>query len=143
MKYNPKFYGKKVGGSFKLHDPKSYAKHLQLFEEGQELEMTLKKMTKSRTQGLAGEGSNQNGYFWGVIIRMIADHIGELDQDYVHDAVLVAVGHFKEVLGTKVPKETKDMEAGEFQELMKRIQIWASKTLDLYIPDPYEIVDNY
>lgn len=140
-KYTPKFYGKKVGGSFKLEDPKAYAKHLMLFEEGQELEMTLSKKYKRRTQGEPGQ-TNQNGYFWGVVIRMIADHVGELDQDYIHDLVLVKVGHFKVILGEKIAKETKDMSAGEFQDLCKRIQTWAMQELGVYIPDPYEVVEE-
>lgn len=143
-KYKPKFYGKMKGGKFVLHDPEGYRKHTELFEEEQEMQMTLEKRTKKRTQGDFGEGTNQNGYLWGVLIRGVADEIGEMDQDYVYHWVLITVGHFKVMPGgTKVPDKTSDMEAGPFQELCKRIQIWAATPGNvcekgMYLPDPHE-----
>lgn len=146
-KYTPKFYGIKKGGDIEFAHPDEYERHLALFEDGQEVELTVKKRSKRRTQGDVGEATNQNGYLWGVLIRGIADEIGELDQDYVYHWALLSVGHFKVMPdGTKVPLSTSDMEAGPFQELCKRIQIWAAtpgaiSERGVYLPDPHE--QNY
>lgn len=148
-KYIPKFYGQKgESGEFEHAHPDDFARHMELFEVGDELELTVKKRSKRRTQGAPGEGTNQNGYLWGVLIRSIADEIGELDQDVVYAWVLVAVGHFKVMPdGTKIALGTSDLEAGPFQELCKRIQIWAATPGNvcekgLYLPDPHEAEYN-
>jgi len=112
---------------------------------GQEVEATIRKKARKRTQGDVGEQTNQNGYLWGVLIRMIADDIGELDQDAVHDWILLAVGHFKVMPdGTKIAATTSDMEAGRsrsyasgsrYGRRSRRIRAG----LGLYLPDPHEV----
>lgn len=140
----PKFYGKVVGGKFEAENRRDLELYLSRFE-GKEVYAVFTRRGKPRTTGAPGEGSNQNGYLWGVCIKLIADEIGEIDLDYVYHWVLLKVGHFKEMPdGTRVPLATSDMEAGPFQDLCKRIQTWAAQPgniceMGMYIPDPHEV----
>lgn len=146
-KYVNRVFGTVDGGMFVPNDPMEWADE-QARLDGKEVEVSIRKRRKPRTTGAPGEPSNQSGYYWGVLIRGIADEIGEMDQDIVHGWVLVAVGHFKVMPdGTKVALPTSDMEAGPFQELCKRIQIWAATPGNLcenglYLPDPHEAEYN-
>src|SRR3990167_4598717 len=87
----PKFYGKMIRGEFKLNpqDEDYYQKYLRQFKDGQEMEITTKKRFRKRTQGAPGEATNFNGYYWGVVIAIIADYQGEIDTASVSDDVLV------------------------------------------------------
>lgn len=143
----PKFYGVNKSGKFVPRDEREieniYA-HMSRFGEGQELEITIKKKFKKRTSGQHGEETNFNGYWWGVVVRMIADAMGELDQDEVHAWVQIMGGNFKVMRdGTKVPKGTSEMSGIELKQLCERVQSWASIPGNvcekgLYIPDPHE-----
>ncbi len=143
--YKPKFYGKKKNGKFVFNEfeREEMEKHLAVFNEDQDLEMTVDKKYKRRTSGQPDEETNFNGYFW-VIIGMISDEMGELDKDYTHDLVLNQVGHFRvDKYGDKHALETKDLSGGEFAELCSKIRIWASKELSLYLPEPHECEGPY
>lgn len=143
----PKFYGIKRGRSFIMNDNDKLAlgSFLQKFKDGKELEMTVGPKYIKRTQGGADEETNQNGYWWGVIIKIIADEMGEFDTQYVHEQVLIQIGHIKiDRFGEKHADETKDLAKGEFEELCKKARIWANIPKEqggfgLWIPEPYEV----
>lgn len=82
-------------------------------------------------------------YWWPVIVRMIADAMGELDDQYVHkllmvkffpreimspDGEIVTVGRSMSDVG--------DVGKKEFSEKKEKIQIWAHQFLRIEIPDP-------
>ncbi|MDD5068065.1 MAG: hypothetical protein PHN89_00490 [Candidatus Pacebacteria bacterium] len=140
MNYKPKFFGSIWKGDVVHNDPEKIKKYLSQFEDGQEVEITIGKKRKVRTSGQPGELTNFNGYYWGVIVRMIADEMGEIDQDYVHGVIQIAAGNFKiSKYGDKIPKGTKNMTGAEFSDYCSRCRIWASKELGLSIPEPNEV----
>jgi len=58
---------------------------LEKFENGQEMEISIKKKFKKRTSGQPGEFTNFNGYYWAVIVRKLADELGYEDDNDVHN----------------------------------------------------------
>ena len=112
---------------------------LSSFPEGQRIDVTIEKERKRRSQGDKDELTNFNGYYWAVIIKMIAEEMGESDADYVHQAIQIAVGNFKEIAGLKVPLGTKLMSGGEFSEYCSKCRNWASSFYGIFIPEPHEI----
>ena len=139
MKIKPKFYAVKMHGKVVPNDPAEIEKYISQWKEGQEIEIMVSKKYKRRTSGQTGEETNFNGYWWAVVVKMIADHMGELDQDYVHHQVLIQIGHFRiDKFGEKHPEETKEMSGAEFADICSRARIWASQKFNLYIPEPHE-----
>lgn len=143
MAIKQKYLGVKKGRSFIMNsnDQLVLGNFLQKFEDGQELEMTVSKRYIRRTSGLPGEETNFNGYLWGVAYKMIGDHIGEMDLDYIHHWVQICVGNVKGMPdGQVVPLGTSDMSGGEFAEYCSKVRIWAGKPegLSLYLPEPNE-----
>lgn len=138
----PKFYGKIKGGRVEHQDPEKFNNFVAFgFKEEQEVEITIKKRFKKRTAGHPGEVTNFNGYYWAVIIRMIADEIGEIDQEIVHHWIQLAVGNFKTMKdGTKTPIGTGHMTGAEFSDYCSRVRMWAGNTegLNMFIPQPHE-----
>jgi hypothetical protein len=139
------FYGKSSDGMFEHEAPDYFERFMRALEEsGKRLEMTVKVYRRPRSTGKDGEG-NQNGYYWAVPVRMIADEIGELDQDLVHEWIQLAVGNFRVMPdGHKVALGTKEMNTVEFEEYCARVRTWAGTPgaiveSGMYIPAPNEV----
>jgi hypothetical protein len=143
--FKSKFYAIIKNGQLIQRDPELFGQHLAKFEEGQEVEMTLEKKYKRRSSGLPGEAANFNGYYWAVIVRMIADEMGEFDQDLVHYWIQLEVGNFKTMRnGARVPKGTNRMSGGEFADYCSRVRMWAATPGNICdkgisIPEPHEV----
>ena len=139
----PKFYGQMKGGKLIINDRDQFDLYLQKFPDETEMEFTISRKYKRRTSGQADEKTNFNGYWWAVIIRMVADEMGEMDDDYIHNLIQVEVGNIRPTKdGQVVPAGTKHLSGGEFAEMCSKARIWASKELNLYIPEPHEAEYN-
>ncbi len=111
---------------------------LDLFKlEGKRIEISLIKKKRSL---------NQNDYYWGVVIAMIASDIGE-DNELVHDILrakflsekkIVKIGlHEKEVLKLL---STKTLNKSQFEEYLEKCRQWSYKFLNVMIPLPNDIL---
>lgn len=138
----PKLYGTVKDGQVQYEDPEKVKNYLLFFfKDDQEVEVEIKKHQKRRTSGQPGEDTNFNGYYWAVIVRMIADEIGEIDQELVHNWIQLSVGNFTVMSnGQKVPKGTSNMTGAEFSEYCSRVRIWAASPdgLNMFLPQPHE-----
>lgn len=131
-------------GEFVHEAPDLFKRDMErLSERAKRLVMKVKEVRKTRSVGGKGEG-NQNGYYWAVIVRMIADEIGEVDQQEVHDWLQVAVGNTKTMPnGIQIPAGTSHMDTLEAEEYYKRVRMWAAAPGNLceagfFIPLPNE-----
>lgn len=105
------------------------------------LKMTVKRINKNRTSGQAHERSNQNGYYWGTVITTLINSdpfIGHTpdDMDYGLRCLFLRIG------GSDAFPKTNSfskLEAGEFENKMKEIQIWALTDYGIKI----ETVEEY
>lgn len=88
-----------------------------------------------------------NRFYWGVVVAMVKDEFRNLGHDIdielTHE-FLKGRCNSKEFVDhktgeiIKLPQRTKDLTNTEFIEYVERIKMFASQTLDLYIPDPNE-----
>ena len=146
----PKFFGKIINEKFVLNkvDSKNYNGYIGTFREGQEVEMTVKNKTKKRTSGQPDEETNFNGYYWGIIVAIIADEIGEYKTEDIHNWIQVEVGNTKMTPNRKIiPSGTSEMSGGEFAEFCSKARQWANMPgniceAGLYIPEPHEAEFN-
>lgn len=101
----------------------------------------VKPITKTRS-------GKQNRYYWGVIIKMIAEEIcgypaSNEDRDAIHKEMakkflgyaIVEKGGFT----FEVIRSTTDLNTKEMEEYHEHIRRWASEYLYLYIPLPKEV----
>lgn len=99
------------------------------------IEIVVKKWLNTRSQ-------SQNRYYWGVIIKMIGDEQGEIDQNKIHALLksLFLKGGV-EVNGKRyeIIKDTHDLDTIEFEDYCEKCRQWASQELNLYIPLPNEV----
>lgn len=135
-KLAPIFYGKIEDGKLLLEDRNLFDSYVRgLFGK---VQLVIKELRKKRTTGKIHEISNQNGYFWGVVIPILCESFG-----YTPDEMNLAIKvKFLRIGGTDdLPKvrSTSDLNKGEWEELMGKIRTWASSDYNIYIPEPYEV----
>jgi len=96
---------------------------------------TLTKPKSNRT-------NQMNSYYWGVMIKMIAEETG-YENDQVHTLMKIRHGVKEDLdigmVGGRVPKSTAKYTVEEMQEYWRKITQWAAEFLNLQIPEPNEI----
>jgi len=126
------FRGSIKKGKLILDDPAKYLVHLASFED-KRIELVLRKKQSQRS-------INQNNYYWGVVVRILADFCGYTD-DEMHQALKI------EFLSTKIADDKGLMRVGstaklntdEFVQYTNNIVRWAAETYGVFIPDPHEV----
>jgi len=83
----------------------------------------------------------QNNYYWGVVIKLLEEETGQ-DKESLHEIIKekfltswVKINGHEE----KMIKSTTELNTKEFEEVMRKVRMWASEFLGVYIPEPNEI----
>lgn len=138
-KFSPVFHGEVVEGKMKLYDQERFLKYVRSFrrDDGEpvKITLTLKKFRKQRS-------NEQNAYYFGVVVEMLADELGYTPEE-MHDALK---WKFLRKKGVNIPtvRRTSDLSTVEFEDYLSNIRMWASlppeqEGLGVYIPNPNEI----
>lgn len=88
--------------------------------------------------------NNQNRYFWGQVVPIIANYTGYTD-DETADLLKTMFLRDKFMVKTKdglremvVVKGSSTLSTAEFEAFMSKIRSWASVNLGLVVPEPNE-----
>lgn len=92
--------------------------------------MTIEEYRRNRS-------SEQNRYYWGIIMKMISDETGYLP-DEVHQLMAQKFLGTYEKNGHTFVKSTTRLNTAEMEEYHSQIRMFASMELHLYIPLPNE-----
>jgi hypothetical protein len=100
--------------------------------EGKRVTCEIKRFRKNRT-------SQQNRYYWGVIVDILSKELG-YEPDEIH---IMLREKFLRIHDERYPdfvlaKSTSRLSTQEFNEFKENIQRWAAQKLGIYIPDPSE-----
>jgi hypothetical protein len=120
------FAGRVEFGKLKLHLRDRFAK-LVASLEGKEIEITLKKRSRNRSH-------NQNRYYWGCVIAMLAEHCG-YDPEEMHEALkqrFLAI-HTEGPLPTV--RSTVALNTAEFTTYLEQCRRLAAE-MGVIVPDP-------
>lgn len=131
---SPLVVGKVVGGKFVPSDAATFKKAFWA-HEGKSVDITVKRHRDNRS-------TNQNNYYFGVVVAMIGDAIGETDIEAVHDMLKLEHNYYLAKVGSRqirVPMSTADLTTEDFEAYLERVRRWASEYLSLYIPLPGEV----
>ena len=91
------------------------------------------------TQFRENRSSNQNSYYWGVLIKSIAEHCGYFSNDEYWDVHCEMKRMFLPRHGKLNIASSSKLTTIDFEEYQSKIRMFASKELNLYIPKPNEI----
>lgn len=110
------------------------------FKDKQDVYIVVKKRFKKRSQGAAGEDSNQNGYYWGVVIPLLSEYFGYLPWE-MHEALrplFWSEPHEKDP-HVRRPISSTDVNNVAWEQTMEQIRIWALTEHEIKIPLPNEV----
>lgn len=115
-------------GKLKLTQPELFRKYLQSLRG--EVELIVRKWKKRRT-------SNQNNYYWGVIIPILCDSIG-YDSEEMHEALKWKFLKNREKKNLVTVKSTAGLSTVEFKNYIEEIVRWSAQE-GIIIPDPNQV----
>lgn len=134
-----KFRGKIINKKLKLIDRDLFMQKVETLDNKNVL-LEIKEIQSQRSL-------NQNNYYWGVVVQMLADELG-YDIDEMHEVLkfrfLQKEMEFKVKEKVEVLKgtmSTTELNTKEFEKYLLNIRTWASSYIGLIIPEPNE--SNY
>jgi 23S rRNA maturation-related 3'-5' exoribonuclease YhaM len=129
---NPIHRGKVEKGKLILEDPSRYLLRIASLE-GKKVELSLKKSQSIRSL-------QQNKFYHGVVVKMIANHCGYIP-DEMHEILKhkFLSDNIADEFGLVRVRSTAALSTDEFIQYTNRIVIWSAETLDLPIPDPSQV----
>jgi hypothetical protein len=136
------FSGQINDGKLALDRPEQFKQYLPTFPTGKRVEVSVEKVKHPRT-------NSQNRYYWGVVVKEIAQHTGH-DPEQVHELLKqmfspkwrfftgMETGHLK-ATEFVTPTSTTRLDTLAFVEYTEKCRVWANEFLGLQIPLPGEV----
>ena len=95
--------------------------------EGKDIELTFKPYRPIRS-------NNQNKYYWGVVVPMLANELGYTNEE-MHDALKYKFLREDYDNGLSKVTSTTELNTEDFNHFITMVQVFASE-LGIIIPDP-------
>lgn len=125
------FIAKVEKGKLVFEAPIRFTNHLRQFE-GQKVEIEVKKLRSQRS-------SNQNSYYWAIIIELLYQHLKETGhtREEIHEICKFKFLRKYSEDGLEFVRSTTSLNTSEMETYLEDIRRWAS-LLELYLPLPNE-----
>jgi len=104
------------------------------------------------SEGRGPRSLQQNSYYWGVVIEILADEFGyqtKEEKEYLHNVLMdkfieddtyeLKMG--EEVVSGKTRKTSSSLNTKQFEAYLANIRRWASQEYGVFIPEPNENYD--
>ena len=133
----PKFFGTIRKNKLDIvdHQKEAIKRWCHTFKEGQKLDIIIRKHSSKRS-------NEQNRYYWGVVIPILADFFGHDNPEDMHEDLKLKFNPMKSKLqegltigGTTTKLSTVDFFSAE-DSYVERICRWAVMDFQIYIPPP-------
>jgi hypothetical protein len=112
-----------------MNDAVAFRQHLATIGEGNDICVTVTRWRNTRTNA-------QNAYYWGVVVRYIAQHVG-LTADECHEALREKFIPLSEG-ALPFRQSTTDFTTEEFEQYIAEVKNWSRAFLNVLIPEPNE-----
>ncbi len=132
MQVIPTFKVNIEDGKLSFQDKEKYEGYLTSLFPG-EYELIVRKPKKVRS-------SRANRYYWGVVLKLIAEHTGEDMEDLHNHFSFKHLGYSGKSGKLVSRRSTAMLSKEEFTEYMDKVMLWAMQYLEITFPDP-EAVD--
>jgi len=136
----PLFFGEVKDGKMTVENRQKMVEWIRTLE-GKKVQVVIERKKRKRTSGKKHEEGNQNGYYWSVVLPIVADYVGE-DKNTMHDILveMYAPKIARDVLGQRhlVTVRSKNMDTVQFKEYVDTI-VRKMDELDVKIPPPNKV----
>ncbi len=121
-------------GKFKAEDPANFQKELAHYE-GKEVSLSMGPRRKPRSM-------EQNSYYWGVIVSLLADYLG-YTLDEMHEALRAKFLCVDPTVKLPKYRSTAQLSTSDAEDYYRRVREWAAIELSFYIPLPNEVANPF
>lgn len=128
MSLSPIFAGFVENGKLKLKEPEAFRKFISNLAG--DVEVVVKKFVPHRSK-------NQNKYYWGVVLKMISNHLGFFPEE-VHESLKMKFLRIQET-PIQIARSTNSLTTAEMADYIAQIQMWAASELSLTIPQAHQV----
>ncbi|NNL42028.1 MAG: hypothetical protein HKO79_06000 [Desulfobacterales bacterium] len=114
----------------------SLREYRKKFKFDQKFKIVIRRLTKSKVRSV-----EQNAYYWGVVIKMLADHFGYIgpgEKDDLHEAMRSKFLVYQGKFGPQVMSTTQ-LDTATFERYLEAIRFWAAVNYDIKIPMPNQV----
>ena len=140
---DPIFSGKIIGRKLRFvqREKDGIRRWIATFQDLADVEVIIRKIKKKRT-------NDQNAYYWGVVIPILADYFGHDNQEDMHTDLKEKFNPVESKIkpGKKIGGTTTKMSTVEFMasdtSYVERICRWAAMECGIYIPPPKKVDPN-
>jgi hypothetical protein len=126
---DPVFHGRVKHGVMFLDDLPTYERHFAGLE-GKRIDLIVRVHRDQRT-------SPQNRYYWGVVVTLLADHLG-LEKQELHESLKLKFLVINPDAPLPVARGTSELDTAEFADYVERCRRLAAE-LGCVIPAPGEV----
>lgn len=141
---NIKHVGLVQNGAIQFDDKELWRKQLQSMI-GERVQVTIKTLSKHESE----RSLNQNAYYWGVIVSMARELIGEeygetLDLETAHETLKEYCNYRESIKGDKVlriTQSTATLTTSEFEGYLTRCREWLFNWFNVVVPLPNEVAE--
>ena len=92
--------------------------------------------------------NEQNRYYWGVVVRELADHTGYAEEE-MHEILKALFLNREKTIPLKngnktifIAESTTRLKTNEMEDYLRNIREWASAELGCYLPEPSEALNG-
>ena len=133
----PIFNGDVVNKKLKLfeHEKQAIARWISTFKNGTKLDIIIRRHSSKRT-------NDQNAYYWGVVVPILADYFGHDNPEDMHEDLKLEFNPTKSKInpekvigGTTTKLSTVDFYSAT-DSYIERICRWAAMEYAVFIPPP-------
>lgn len=121
-------------GKIKLQDSEEFRKTLESFN-GKVCDITIQEHKSTRS-------IRQNSYYWGVLCKVLGQELG-YHPDEIHEVLKFKfASSYIRIKGEMLrgAKSTTKMTTKDFKDYIEEIRLWSSSELNIYIPEPNDII---
>lgn len=83
---------------------------------------------------------NQNKYYWGVVVKILANHTGYTSDETHQELARMFLGYDNN--GKRFVKSTTKLNTFDFEQYMDKCRKWASEEMNVHIPLPNEVTEE-
>ena len=116
---------------------KAFNEHAKKFKKGEKVKFSISRLTKKKIRSV-----EQNNYYWGCVIKILADdlgYVGPNEKEILHEELKAMFLVKRGKLGVPYVEKTSALGTDLFERYLQAIRDWADEFQNIKIPLPNEV----
>jgi hypothetical protein len=118
----------------------AFIEYLKKFKKNEQVKVVVTRLTKTTIRSV-----EQNNYYWGVVLKILAEHFGYIgvgEKEELHDSLRTMFLVRTTKLGLKVVESTTKLDTELFERYLQAVRDWAIHEHQCRIPKPNEVEES-